>query len=396
MKITYILEKFPSPTEYFILNEILQFEKEAVEIILLVLKRQKQHEKLPELKNLKATIIYLPWLHFYFPIIPILRSPFSVFRFPVPINGLLKTLRYYGISQYFAKKKILYNHIHAHFAFISVEIAYYLSKISKVNYSLTAHARDIYTNNNKIIRHLPYTKFLITCTEYNKNYLNKLTDNIFKDKILRVYHGISPEEWNFKGICNNSIQELQILAVARLVEKKGLIFLLKAIEMLINNGTKAHCTIIGQGVLQSLLEEYIYTKKLQNFIRIIPFVPQSKLGEYYLQADLFVLPCIISSNGDRDGLPNVIIEAMLSGLPVISTPVSAIPEVLKHKETGILVKEKDELSIVEGINLITNNQNLRQHIIKRARQEIVEKLDITLSTKQLIEIFRKNIPQSQP
>ncbi len=422
MKVAYILEKFPSPTEYFILNEILQFEQNGIDIDLFVLKRQKQHENLPELKQLKATIHYLPRLHYYFPLILFLRSPYFFFRFctlkprrcavdkPLATNGrcvptsgflslvsrLLKSFRYYGISQYFVKKNIKCDHIHAHFAFISVDVAYYLSKILKVNYSLSAHAQDIYTNQEKIKQHLPYIQFLITCTEYNLAFINRRTANAFADKLYRVYHGVHLEKWPSINSRRKSKKEVNVLSIGRLVEKKGLIYLIKATERIIESGIKVHCTIIGEGSLQDALEKYIYANKLHNSIDVLPFVSQHELVKYYALADVFVLPCVVSSNGDRDGLPNVIVEAMFSGVPVISTPVSAIPEVIKHKETGLLVKEKDEQAIAEGIMLLKNADNLRQSIVKNARGLVEEKLDIQSSTNKLMQIFKRYILLSQP
>ncbi len=392
MQIAYILEKFPSPTEYFILNEILEFEKKGVEIVLFVLKRQKQYENLPEVKMLKANIFYLPRLHFYFPIIPVLLSPFSFIHFSFfsvdsSLIGLLKSLRYYGVALCFARKKANIDHIHAHFAFIALDIALYLSRILKVNYSFTAHAQDIYTNQEKIKQHLPLTRFLITCTEYNRNYLNKITKNIYTDKIYKVYHGVFIDKWTLKSISRTSNKEVFILTVARLVEKKGIIYLIKAIEKILETGINIHCTIIGEGGLKATLDKYIKTHKLQKCIEILQFVSQPELKTFYSRADVFVLPCIVCNDGDRDGLPNVIIEAMLSGIPVVSTTVSAIPEVIKHEETGILVKEKDEQAIMNGINVLIDNYNLRKQIVKNARRLIENKLDIQLSTNELFEIF---------
>jgi colanic acid/amylovoran biosynthesis glycosyltransferase len=180
-----------------------------------------------------------------------------------------------------------------------------------------------------------------------------------------------------------------------LVEKKGLIYLIKAVERLVGRGARVQCVIVGGGSLHSVLKNYINTKKLHNNIELIPFISQNKLKAFYFWADTFVLPCIISSNGDRDGLPNVILEAMLSGVPVISTPVSAITEVIYHKETGVIVKEKDDRAIVEGIGLLTGDHNLQQYIIKNSRRLIEEKLNLNSSTKELLEIFSSHIPFSQ-
>ena len=411
IKIAYIIEKFPSPTEYFILNEILQLEKSGLEIILLVLKKQKQYEHLPEPKKLKSTIIYLPKLYYFLPL-PILRFLFSIFiqrnssigrlRFPncclpSPVSRFLafiKSIRYYSISHYFIHRGIQCHHIHAHFAFIGVDIAYYLSRLLNKTFSLTCHAQDIYTNENKIRQYLPKAEFLLTCTEFNKNHINKLTGNAFKDKVHLVYHGINIEKWPQKEIRINNHREVQILTIARLVEKKGLLFLLQAINRLIDEGIVVHCTIIGEGGLRATLKEYIDDKSLHNYVRILPFIPQYKTMESYKQADVFILPCIIADNGDRDGLPNVIVEAMMTGVPVISTTVSAIPEVLKHKKTGMLVKEKDDVAIANTIKLLMNDHKLRINIIENARKEVIEKFNIESCTKELIQIFNNHILQS--
>src|SRR5690554_558484 len=295
MKIAYILEKFPSPTEYFILNEILQFEKNGYEILILVLKKQKQQESLPELKELKATIHYLPRIHFYLPIIPFLLSLFSLFWKPIsdfasPTSSLLNSLRYYGISQYFAQKHIQCDHIHAHFAFIAVDIARYLSLSLKVNYSFTAHAQDIFTNQRKIRQHLPSAKFLITCTDYNRKYISEFTGDVYGDRIHRVYHGIHLDKWTLIRSKSKNSHALRILTIARLVEKKGLIYLIRAVEMLIDHCIKVHCIIIGEGLLISVLQNYVKTKKLLNFINIYPFMSQGRINAYYSWADVFVLP----------------------------------------------------------------------------------------------------------
>lgn len=394
IKIAYVLEKFPSPTEYFILNEILEFERNGTEISILVLRKQNRFSNLPDLNNLRATIYYLPKAYYYFPFIPIFLSLFSLRTYKLSISqlrfpGFKKHLRYFGIAKYFALKKFQAEQIHANFAFICLDVASHLSRLLMVPYSLTAHAQDIYTNQNNIIKHLPSIKYLITCTEYSRNYLNKLTDNQYKDKIYRVYHGTYIEKWPMKTTNVNTQNKLQILTIARLVEKKGLIYLIKAVENLINEGIPVNCTIIGQGELQLSLEKYIADKQLHKSVYIKPYVSQEEIRNYYLETDIFVLPCTICSNGDRDGLPNVILEAMLTGVPVISTPISAITEVIKHKETGMLVKEKDHISIAEGVKMLIGNSVLRKNIIQNARKEIEAKFKIESCTTQLIEIFSR-------
>jgi glycosyltransferase involved in cell wall biosynthesis len=404
LKIGYILERFPSPTEYFILNEILQLEKRGIEIYIIVIHRQDKYLNLPELNDLCSPVIYLPKIYYYFPILNFFFTPSSFFQLPAFIRktsgsiscSLLTIIRYfrnYCLSAYLAKQMKGYpcSHIHAHFAFISLDIAFCLSILLNIDYSLTVHARDIYTNENKIKDHLGSLRFLITCTNYNKDYLNKITDYIYEYKIYKIYHGIDIKKWTLQVRRNRNHSVFHILSVARLIEKKGLIYLIKAISILVAQGIRIHCTIIGEGELKQQLLTLIKAERIHNFVRILPFVTQDRIRELLLQSDVFVLPSIIADDGDRDGLPNVIIESMLSGLPVVSTSVSGIPEVVKHMETGLLVREKDELSIVNAINFLMNDKEIYAGIVRNARKKILELLNIESCTDELVDVLESNL-----
>ena len=131
-------------------------------------------------------------------------------------------------------KNFKITHIHAHFAFIATDIGYILSKLLNINFSFTAHAQDIFLNKQHIIGKMECATFVLTCTKYNLNYLNILSENRFKKKLHLIYHGIYGENKSFHHHQKPSpiVSKLQILTAARLVEKKGTIYLLKAIKLL--------------------------------------------------------------------------------------------------------------------------------------------------------------------
>ena len=225
--IVYIIEKFPSPTEYFILNEILQLEKRDIQLSILVIKKQKQFLEIPELKDLKSTVFYLPKIYLYFPFLSFFKEPIVFIKsigllFKDIGKQPLKVFRDFCISVYFSSKlnKKQEQHFHAHFAFLAVDIASILAKMYKSKYSLTMHAQDIYTNELKLRRIISECRFLITCTEYNRKYLNEITYHKYESKIHKIYHGIDSSQWICKNNSHLNSSQIKIVCVARLVEKK--------------------------------------------------------------------------------------------------------------------------------------------------------------------------------
>lgn len=391
----YVIERFPSPTEYFILNEIIELEKRGFKLFILVLKKQKNYLNFFSENQVKSTIVYLPKFYFFFPLLTFFYSlnlnfpsDFSLIKNLILLN--MRSVRNYGISLYFYRKlkNERINHIHAHFAFITADIASILVTLFNVKYSVTMHAQDIYCNIPRVKSLMNEVAFVLTCTQYNCRYINKITHNLFKDKIHAIYHGIDASKWKVNNkirVTNNSM--LRIISVARLVEKKGMIYLLKAVNILLSMGEQVKCTIIGEGHQKKYLESYISRNKLNHSIEILDFMQQEKIMNYLNNSDIFVLPCIIAETGDRDGLPNVILEAICMEVPVISTPVSAIPEIIDHNVTGLLVKERDEMELVKSILELKNNKDLREEIIQNSKNRLLKEYTIECCTEKLCGYF---------
>lgn len=397
VKLAYLIEKFPSPTEYFILNEILALEKQGVQLYVLVIRKQKNYLSIPEVEQVRSKILYLPkillalpFLGMLFSIRSLLQSS-SLYKHPPSIKSWVKKLRNISWASYFYWKLRHKNvtHVHAHFAFVATDIASIFPKIGSISYSFTAHAQDIYTNPENIVENIENAKFAVTCTQYNKNHINEITHNTYIEKVYHVYHGIANKNWQIA--IEPSVKTINILSVARLVEKKGLQYLIRAVKELIKKGFDVKCTLIGEGPLLKTLQELIQVNSLEQSIAIIPFITQNKLKHHYKQADVFILPCIIAENGDRDGLPNVILEAMLSRVPVISTPVSAIPEIIVPNKTGILVREKEPNDIAEAVQKLIEDKVYATKITKMAIDHVKKNFDLENCTSNLIKIYRQHL-----
>src|SRR5690606_6584813 len=136
--------------------------------------------------------------------------------------------------------------------------------------------------------------FLITCTQYNSDYLNRFTNYRYVDKIYKVYHGIEIESWNPSNDVTNNSSQIRISCVARLEEKKGLIYLMEAVKELINEDYNIHCTIIGDGSLKKELVYYIEKNNLEAYIQLLGFQPHEKVKQILSQSYVFIIPCIIA------------------------------------------------------------------------------------------------------
>jgi colanic acid/amylovoran biosynthesis glycosyltransferase len=393
--IAYIMETFPSPTEYFILNEILALGKHDIRIVILSIRKPRLSVEISGLADLKAPVFYSsPTSYVKF---------FNVLRCYKKLSGILsdkrcfhtrsvgKKWRYLLLSLGFEKRlsHIRVKHIHAHFAFIASDVGYMLSKLLDVKFSFTAHAQDIFLNKQQIIKKIEIASFVLTCTRYNEQYLKQLTGNKFDDKIYHVYHGIDVNEYAVRKKTCKDDNVIRVLSVARLIEKKGIIYLLKAIKILTEQEINVACTIVGEGPLKKELACFVDKAGIGCYVNFSGVKSRNDVLTEMSGADIFVLSSIVAANGDIDGLPNVLLEAINTGVPVISTSVSAITELIEHEITGIIVPEKDEQAIAGAILTLARDRTLYQFITARARKRVINHFDIGASTQKLIHLFNR-------
>ena len=402
-RIGFFLETYPSVTEHFVLNELIEFKNEEVDFELFALRKGKKTSiKSDQLQanyfSLKESVL---GIHFFFNI-KLIRNFFFIYnqyrgakkRTVVEFLKYLKRLFIaLKLIEEFKKRKI--NHIHTHFAFITTEIAYLMYLIDGISFSFSCHAKDIYTNElAKLQDFIREATFVITCTKGNLKYLNKITKNGFNNKVHHVYHGVDFEL--FKEKENDVIFDdlLEIICVARLVEKKGIKYLLKSLIFLKQSGRKFKCQIIGDGPMRKEYELYCKYNNLESEVFFLGSLPHNKVLNTIQASNIFVLPCVIASDGDRDGLPNTIVEAMLLGKIVITTRTSAASEIIDHNENGVLIDSKCSISIYNEINKIISNPKIYDLISRNARNTIIKDLSIKYSTKKLISLYKNYLSEA--
>ena len=348
MKIAYILHTFPKISESFILNEIVELIKKGHDISIFSMHRPKEKVMHREVENYKI----LERTH-YFTLLPSIKAPFHYIRYLMKTlynGGLMSPLKLLKIPYFAAAiEETRADLIHTHFAFMG-KAARKISHVTGVPYSLTTHAVDIYMNPDfKELREtMDDAAVVVTISDYNKNYLEKEVKTKSRIEVVRCGIDLAKFDVRKRSRGTKNKKKIKLLCVGRLIEKKGIEYLIKALPLLLVSVPDCELTIIGSGPLYKDLLKLTRALGVGRNVYFKSSVSDAELTQYYIDSDIFVLPCVIARNGDRDGIPVSIMEAIAMGLPVISTNISGIPELVKDG-AGILVPPKDEKAIADAI-----------------------------------------------
>lgn len=400
-KLAYVLSQFPEMHETFILREIVEMRKRGFDITVYSLKPCKDEIIHPEAEALLPHTVYAPFfaslrvwkaVGFW-----LLRRPVRFFTtffrhvgmhlsdpqaaFKVLVLG--PKLMYYA----YLMRKEHARHIHAHWATIPASAAMIISDMLDLDWSLTAHAWDIFVKNPTLKEKIRRARFVFTCTEYNRRYLEGLVPEA-SSRILLMYHGVKLKQIE-RSLPKSGSHPL-ILSVGRLVETKGFPFLLHALSLLKKREVDFRCVIVGQGncaALQSLARRL----DIEDQVEFTGPLPRHDVQRLYGQAAVFALPCVVARNGDRDGIPNVIFESMSAGLPVVSTTVSGIPEAVIEGETGYLVPPKDPVAFVEALQKVLGDPKQAQAMGEAGRALVSKKFAEDYHMDLLVEAFRERL-----
>jgi glycosyltransferase involved in cell wall biosynthesis len=274
-------------------------------------------------------------------------------------------------------------HIHAHFADRAATVALVAARLLGGTYSLTAHASDIYVGPTILKEKIANAEFATTCTDYNKAHLEKMTGQ----PVELIYHGLDFQKIGLENARRERAKPPLILSVGQLKERKGFPVLLRACHILMQEGAEFQCEIIGDGPDRESLERLWRDLGLEETVTFAGAKPNTTVMDRYADASIFVLPCVIGSNDDRDGIPNVLLEAMANELPIISTPVSGIPEILKDEVTGLMSKSGDHESLADAMSRLLRDPELRMALGRRGREVVRERFDIHKNIGRLLDLL---------
>ena len=278
-------------------------------------------------------------------------------------------------------------HIHAHFINGPTSIAMFLSLMLDRPYSFTMHASMIWLDPIAFRNKLETCKFCASISEYNKRYVVDTYGSQFADKIKIVHCGIDPEIESLSPASNNSGGKVRLLGLGQLNPRKGFHILVEALALLAERQSQLECTIVGGGEQYDELERAIAKHQLQDVVRLAGAVPHEEVREFISSCDLFVLPCVVSDDGWRDGIPVALMEAMFHRRPVISTDILGLPELIENGDSGILVPSNDAAALSAAIVALADDAEARRRMGERGREKVLNAFNNEKSVTALAELF---------
>jgi len=404
-KVVVILKGYPRLSETFIAQELLGLEKAGLTLEFVSLRLPTDKKRHAVHDEIKASVTYLPeYLH---------QSPVRVLRAclkSVLMPGFKKAFRHF---LYDLKRDVTRNRIrrfgqamvltaewpvdgqwiYAHFIHTPADVAFYTSELRGIPWSVSAHAKDIWTSQDwNLAAKLDHAAWTVTCTEVGYKQLQSLASD--ESSVHLSYHGLdlnrfpAYERKRSTRTGQYADDPVIILSVGRAVPKKGYDVLLEALSRLPEE-LHWQFVYVGAGTEMEAMKALAKQLGLLNRIVWTGAVNQQEVLEKYAQADIFVLACRVTEDGDRDGLPNVLVEAASQSLTCVSTRISGIQELFEDDVNGLLVESENAVQLADALQLAITQPELRHRLGEAAAAKVRSTLDFRSSIDQLMPLFGK-------
>jgi colanic acid/amylovoran biosynthesis glycosyltransferase len=399
LKVGYVLKKYPRLSETFVLDEILGVEEAGLEVFIHSLLLPNDGRFHAGIARVRGAARYLPtlaerWSTFgAFRALRDLGAPAAaqdravnfLDRFPGPYRSMMIVQALHLAGQ--AKTNGL-DHLHAHFMTSPAQTTYLAHIFSGIPFSVTAHAVDIYgpTVDRSVVKEIAEAAMtVVTVCEANRRHIEQLVGDSCRIDV--IYNGISVDDqppvsgWRDRRL---------LLAVGRFVEKKGYHVLLEACRILRDQGIDFRCLLIGEGKERERLLDQRRRLGLEQLVEMPGSMAREQVLYWMRRARAFAAPCVIAADGDRDALPTVLLEALSVGLPVVSTEVGGIPEIVDSDIEGLLVPEGNPAALADALRRLLIDDELWLRLSAAGSQKAATRFDRSKNLPRLIDLFRQS------
>jgi colanic acid/amylovoran biosynthesis glycosyltransferase len=278
--------------------------------------------------------------------------------------------------------------IHSGFASHPADIAWGAARAAALPWSFSGHARDIFVDTASLARKIEAARFVSVCTHAGQENLQQIAP-IHAEKILYVPHGLQVGQYPFQETTwQTETPQRRLLSVGRLVEKKGFLVLLRALSMLRAHEYSVQANIIGEGPQRAVLEREITRLGLRRTVQLCGAQPHEEVRRQMQQCHCLVLPSIVARDGDRDGLPNVLLEAAACGVPLVASRVGGVSDLL-DESTGRLAAPGDAQALATLIQQTFEEPQKTQELCRTARRRVEAEFDIERNVQLLIQAFQR-------
>ncbi|UFU03788.1 glycosyltransferase family 4 protein [Ruania suaedae] len=385
-RIGYVLKMYPRFSETFILSEMLALEAQGADLEIFSLRPPADGRFHDALARVRAPVTYLP--HH-------LRTT-ELWRVLAQASTAVPDLCWHlddllevspdeaaaAVEIAVAVRRSGITHLHAHFGSVAATVARLAARISGTGYSFTAHAKDIFhddVDQADLRRKLADARFVVTVSDYNLRYLRDRFGTA-ADRVVRVYNGLDLDAFGYRP---RQDPPPTVTAVGRLVEKKGFVHLIDAMALLAGRGRRARLEIVGAGPQEEELRRRVDGHGLAASVTFHGPLPQRQMAEVLARSAVFAAPCVIGADGNRDGLPTVVLEALALGTPCVATPVTGMAEAVKHEQTGLLVPEADPVALAAAIEQLLTDRATARRLSDAGRELVESTFDIRRNATRL-------------
>ncbi len=387
-----VVNGFPRLSETFVLQELLELERRGLRLHVIALRRPDEVIEQEAVRELSAEVEYLPELSENAPrlAVRVAHAALLLRRRVGYLHGISAAIASPDFSRSRLNLGLLLAHrvvqlgsppIYVHFAHKPATIGRFAALLAGVPYALSTHAKDIWlTPEGELARKVRDAAVVLTCTSGGKDLLDELARG--RTQVRLVYHGVDLKR---PPRAHSDADLPVVLSVGRLVEKKGYSTLLRAASLLRLRGLEFRLRIAGEGPEWSVLQRLVHELGLGDSVSFLGPLSEVEVRSEYDRADVFALACRELENGDRDGIPNVIVEAMAHGLPVVSTTGSGVSEAVVDGESGFLLPQDDPEAFAAALARILGDAQLRAQVGSAARERAAGQFDRDVNLPLVVE-----------
>jgi glycosyltransferase involved in cell wall biosynthesis len=398
--LAYLFERFPSFTQTFCAREVMELQRQGVRLLVFSIRSTGEESVRHFPGELISQVITLP------PVAELAREVEAMKdRRELP-QSIVLTLRHWAgrpdkgriyeaawIGQKLRAAGV--RHLHTHFAGLAARTAWWIRQFYGLSYSFTGHANDLFCPDEvtdlKLPRLIQDAAAIIAVSDYTAAWLKEHYPAA-ATRVHRVYNGLDLEPITAAVTGVPRADPPLIYSVGRLIEKKGFDDLISACSRLRDAGLPFQCRITGEGPLREALTDQIEAASLSGQVSLTGALSQDDIIVHLGQSSVFALPCVTESEGGRDVLPTVLMEAMAAGLPCVSTTLAGVPEMVIHEETGLLTPERDPAATASALTRLLQDPDLARRFgqagLALARQRFA-KANTTSQLRLILTAFGK-------
>jgi glycosyltransferase involved in cell wall biosynthesis len=428
VKVAYMMSRFPKLTETFVLFEMRALERQGADVEVFPLLRARNSTTHPEAAGLWTKAIELfrrpanetvmhpeakPFVaraHFApFLDLKIVAAQFRLlFRRPVRYlhtlatliranwgspNYLLGGFALFPKAVYFAHRmqQLGITHIHAHFANHPAAAAYVINRLTGIPYSFTAHGADLQVDQHMLREKVSAAKFVVSISNDNRDLIENVCGANASRHVEIVRCGVDTSIFRASGREHHQDVErpskLRIVCTGTLYEVKGQTVLIEACRVLHERGVSFECHLIGEGPMREELQHQADEDGISDYVVFHGRQTRQQIADRLRDSDVLAAPSVPTAEGRREGIPVVLMEAMASGLPVVASRISGIPELVEHDKTGLLIPPRDPNALADALERLSQDEELRAHLGNAGRERVVEEFDVDRNAGRLLNLF---------